>query len=311
MVEDTSPENLRKFLNSDDPAMARMGISMAKAIGIEVTFKDLEHFLYRGNIETARNGAMLMEEAGIPVVKIIDELIQNIEKNKDNPMYELIEILPTFGKAALEPLFNLFSSVNYCPPDYEYASWDDPGEKIGEKIGETAMKALAEINEPETVDYLGSMLQIQCGSRVDGVPRQDWTPNWNACCNAADFLLRPNLYDSVEGIMIAEDDFTPNSKIGDVAASVYMYLKDEDKHHHIGCSDLMERLTSLIEANGLDGLDSSSLESGQIHDTLETVFSYCSECCEWIRPKMVLGLYWEEEGEVEGCPICENPVELE
>ena len=111
MVEDTSPENLRKFLNSDDPAMARMGISMAKAIGIEVTFKDLEHFLYRGNIETARNGAMLMEEAGIPVVKIIDELIQNIEKNKDNPMYELIEILPTFGKAALEPLFNLFSSV--------------------------------------------------------------------------------------------------------------------------------------------------------------------------------------------------------
>ncbi len=30
MTEDTSPENLRKFLESDDPALVRMGLSMAK-----------------------------------------------------------------------------------------------------------------------------------------------------------------------------------------------------------------------------------------------------------------------------------------
>ncbi len=34
MTEDTSPENLRKFLESDDPAMVRMGISMAKGTGV-------------------------------------------------------------------------------------------------------------------------------------------------------------------------------------------------------------------------------------------------------------------------------------
>jgi len=34
MTEDTSPENLRKFLKSDDPAMRRMGVSMAKGIGV-------------------------------------------------------------------------------------------------------------------------------------------------------------------------------------------------------------------------------------------------------------------------------------
>ena len=34
MTEDTSPENLRKFLESDDPAMVRMGLSMAKGSGI-------------------------------------------------------------------------------------------------------------------------------------------------------------------------------------------------------------------------------------------------------------------------------------
>ena len=33
MTEDASPENLRKFLESDDPAMVRMGLSMAKGIG--------------------------------------------------------------------------------------------------------------------------------------------------------------------------------------------------------------------------------------------------------------------------------------
>ena len=29
MTEDTSPENLRKFLESDDPALVQMGLSMA------------------------------------------------------------------------------------------------------------------------------------------------------------------------------------------------------------------------------------------------------------------------------------------
>ena len=34
MTEDTSPENLRKFLESDDPALVMMGLSMAKNIEI-------------------------------------------------------------------------------------------------------------------------------------------------------------------------------------------------------------------------------------------------------------------------------------
>ena len=31
---ETSPENLRKFLESDDPAMVMMGLSMAKGMGV-------------------------------------------------------------------------------------------------------------------------------------------------------------------------------------------------------------------------------------------------------------------------------------
>ena len=32
MTEDTSPENLCKFLESDDPAMVRMGASLLKGV---------------------------------------------------------------------------------------------------------------------------------------------------------------------------------------------------------------------------------------------------------------------------------------
>ena len=32
MTDDASPENLRKFLESDDPAMVRMGLSLAASV---------------------------------------------------------------------------------------------------------------------------------------------------------------------------------------------------------------------------------------------------------------------------------------
>ena len=44
MTEDTSPENLWKFLTSDDPALVQMGLSMAK--GVEVPDKMLEKILW-------------------------------------------------------------------------------------------------------------------------------------------------------------------------------------------------------------------------------------------------------------------------
>jgi len=44
MTEDTSPENLRKFLESDDPVMVLMGLSMAKNIDLteEIVIKIFE-----------------------------------------------------------------------------------------------------------------------------------------------------------------------------------------------------------------------------------------------------------------------------
>jgi hypothetical protein len=56
MTDDASPENLRKFLESDDPAMVRMGISLAKGAGVEITVKDLEALLKNKNREIVQIG---------------------------------------------------------------------------------------------------------------------------------------------------------------------------------------------------------------------------------------------------------------
>jgi len=65
MTDDASPENLRKFLESDDPAMVRMGISLAKGTGVDVTIKDLERFLKSEDVEAVITGVMFAIEAGI------------------------------------------------------------------------------------------------------------------------------------------------------------------------------------------------------------------------------------------------------
>ena len=62
---ENSPENLRKFLESDDLAMVRMGLSMAKGADVEITIKDLERFLKSKDIEAVITGVMFAIEAGI------------------------------------------------------------------------------------------------------------------------------------------------------------------------------------------------------------------------------------------------------
>ena len=74
MTEDTSPENLRKFLESDDPALVRMGLSMAKG---SQKPKDYRHTLIQAlrplltedvfdNSSTVMRGLSLVETIEIP-----------------------------------------------------------------------------------------------------------------------------------------------------------------------------------------------------------------------------------------------------
>ena len=63
MTKDTSPENLRKFLESDDPALVTMGLSMAKGSGVpdDLLGEILWMYMFHGNatIRTAAKSTFM------------------------------------------------------------------------------------------------------------------------------------------------------------------------------------------------------------------------------------------------------------
>ena len=67
MTDDASPENLRKFLESDDPAMRRMGLSMAKGSGVpEELYKNVFGLsLWDPEAENRGAARELVEEIGL------------------------------------------------------------------------------------------------------------------------------------------------------------------------------------------------------------------------------------------------------
>ena len=89
MTEDTSPENLRKFLESDDPAMVRMGLSMAKGTEspedyhqtllqtLQRLLESHDEYITAGsddaNAATRRIGLAVVEASDIP-----EELYKNV-----------------------------------------------------------------------------------------------------------------------------------------------------------------------------------------------------------------------------------------
>ena len=89
MTEDASPENLRKFLESDDPAMVRMGLSMAKRTEspedyhqtllqtLQRLLESHDEYITAGsddaNAATRRIGLAVVEASDIP-----EELYKNV-----------------------------------------------------------------------------------------------------------------------------------------------------------------------------------------------------------------------------------------
>ena len=76
MTEDTSPENLRKFLESDDPAMVMMGLSMAKGIDcpVEIKYDIIKIWLLGGYLSTGYGGGNRLT---VPNLAYSDSNIRN------------------------------------------------------------------------------------------------------------------------------------------------------------------------------------------------------------------------------------------
>ena len=105
MTEDTSPENLRKFLESDDPAMKRMGLSMAKGSGVPEELLPTILSLYMWNDDKSVRAA-----ARTMFFKHAPAEIQTKVKDNWKVSYRTLSISGDKFPEAVRPLLEAFKS---------------------------------------------------------------------------------------------------------------------------------------------------------------------------------------------------------
>ena len=101
MTEDTSPENLRKFLESDDPAMVRMGISMAKGSGLSeenIGSVMLYHMFHNNSELRQAAGSLLIDQGPDDLKKIVKKnWIEEYSTGKGLGKNNLSKLVSTVG----------------------------------------------------------------------------------------------------------------------------------------------------------------------------------------------------------------------
>ena len=176
MTEDTSPENLRKFLENDDSSMRRMGISLTKGAGVEELYKNVFGLSLwdpeEGNREAARE---LVEEIGLENITEFPGWLEPFEEGEVDVVVRKAAVA-TLGKIgderAVEPLIGVLSDDDWrvrwsaaealgkigderaVEPLIEVLSYDDGDENVHE----AAAEALGEIGDERTVEPLIGML---------------------------------------------------------------------------------------------------------------------------------------------------------
>ncbi len=143
MTEDTSPENLRKFLESDDPAMVRMGISMAKGAKVSESYYFIMALsLWNSDEEIREAAGELVEEIGIEKI---------INKEADNSTTEGILVSQFQRKKAVIPLIMAL------------------GSPVGQ-VRRSAAGTLGEIGDARAVEPL---IGVLCNVKMNHFPAAD------------------------------------------------------------------------------------------------------------------------------------------
>ena len=105
MSEDTSPENLRKFLESDDQALVLMGLSMAKGSGFSENLLPIVLDLYMWNDDkNIRGSAKSVFTKYAPA-----ELKEKVKKNW-KASYRTLSITGDKFPEAIRPFLEAFKS---------------------------------------------------------------------------------------------------------------------------------------------------------------------------------------------------------
>ena len=219
MTEETSPKNLRKFLESDDPALIRMGLSMAKGSGVpEELLPTILRLYMWDDDKTVRAAARTIffkcapaemqakvKENWKPSYRTTSiKLKKNQEKDRKSRGYwnmndkfqeiicRLLKLFTSQDDLAKVVLYPLIKSIN----DPEPASFEERElqraavARLGwtgntraikplikalalEQVQQSAIFALANIEDPSVVDPLINLLEEEIKKTGPDGPRRD------------------------------------------------------------------------------------------------------------------------------------------
>ena len=144
MTEDTSPENLRKFLESDDPAIVLMGLSMAKGSGYpnEIQENLLSLALFNSEDSVRIKALESVKELGLEKKYLPEKTLwieriyyQNQKSTRENYGREVKNELNYLNASAIEPVIKtilameggecLFDIAKKISQKLFSRSWDD------------------------------------------------------------------------------------------------------------------------------------------------------------------------------------------
>ena len=148
VIEDASSDNdnLRKFLESDDPAIRRMGLSMAKGSGVpEALYRNVFGlFLWDPEEENREPAEEIVKEIGlenIPEFPIVVWLIKALRDKDPIVRQDAVEALGIIGdKRATEPLIKALRNKDEIVRDYAVKALETFGD---ERAVEPLIKLLA------------------------------------------------------------------------------------------------------------------------------------------------------------------------
>jgi HEAT repeat protein len=199
MTDDASPENLRKFLESDDPAMVRMGLSMAKGSGVPEELLPTILGLYMWDDDKSVRGA-----AKSVFMKHAPDELKDILRGTWSTSYRTIKTEEALQRKveAMLPAFKdtPFDSVDVWVPALSRS--------VGDKV------AIASV--------LGTLGEPAVEPLIKTLGGDDWRANW-AARNALVKIGKPAVEPLIKALGDEDDDvrkFTAEAlgEIGDAQA---------------------------------------------------------------------------------------------
>ena len=267
MTKDTSPENLRKFLKSDDPALVRMGLSMAKGAGVPDDLLGEILWMYMFH-----DGKTIRAAAKSTFIKLAPEdAKQAVKENWEANYRQILRLgtrLGTLAKSLNQTSLSLVEPLIKALGNKDRAGFEllarggrrrrEPQQHADCPVRSDAAEALGEIGDARAVEPLIEALRNACNGAAEALDKLGWEPDTDEL-RAAYFVSRSNFSECVKigepAVKPLIEALLPSPSLG-VGQSIHRISTAAKALGKIGDERAVEPLIKTLESeygNGYDG----------------------------------------------------------